>query len=102
MKHYGAKPTVDGSCVSGKDQLVWPSPRHRAWLMMTALRPQILAFPGSGYVFQLTINSIQYGEGDKVDLECKSEGGHPTPNLEIRSNGNIALEVNTNLSAFYF
>ena len=37
--------------------------------------------------------SIQYGEGDKVDLECKSEGGHPQPNLVIRSNGNVALEV---------
>ena len=37
--------------------------------------------------------SIQYGEGEKVDLECKSERGHPPPNLVIRSNGNVALEV---------
>ena len=35
--------------------------------------------------------SVQYGEGDKVDLECKSEGGHPPPSLVVRSNRNNAL-----------
>ena len=37
--------------------------------------------------------SVQYGEGDKVDLECKSEGGHPPPNVVIRSRGNVSLKV---------
>ena len=37
--------------------------------------------------------SVQYGEGDKVDLECKSEGGHPPPNVVIRSKGNVSLKV---------
>jgi hypothetical protein len=46
--------------------------------------------------------SIQYAEGDKVDLECKSEGGHLPPSLVIRSNGNNALEIYKNCFPFFF
>merc|ERR1712106_997151 len=41
-------------------------------------------------------SSIQYGEGENVDLECYSEGGHPPPKLVIRSKSNVAQkEVST-------
>ena len=37
---------------------------------------------------------IQYGEVERVDIDCQGEGGHPPPNLVIRSNRNIPPEVN--------
>merc|ERR1712106_7666 len=41
-------------------------------------------------------SSIQYGEGENVDLTCYSEGGHPPPTLVIRSKSNVAQkEVST-------
>ena len=38
-------------------------------------------------------SSIQYGEGENVDLTCHSEGGHPPPTLVIRGKSNVALKV---------
>eukprot|EP00092_Neocalanus_flemingeri_P029464 GFUD01031994.1.p1 GENE.GFUD01031994.1~~GFUD01031994.1.p1 ORF type:complete len:628 (+),score=140.69 GFUD01031994.1:146-2029(+) len=36
-------------------------------------------------------SSVQYSQGEKVNLTCQSEGGHPRPSLIIRTRENVQL-----------
>ena len=38
-------------------------------------------------------DTIQHYQGEKRNLTCQSEGGHPRPRLVIRTDGNVQLTV---------
>ena len=37
--------------------------------------------------------SVRYYEGEKMNITCQSQGGHPRPSLVIRTRGNVNITV---------
>eukprot|EP00092_Neocalanus_flemingeri_P102445 GFUD01131042.1.p1 GENE.GFUD01131042.1~~GFUD01131042.1.p1 ORF type:complete len:172 (+),score=42.58 GFUD01131042.1:146-661(+) len=82
---YGVRPTDAGeySCVLSDKEDVQTATRNTN--LEVGVVTQVMWVQGS---------SVQYSQGEKVNLTCQSEGGHPRPSLIIRTRENVQLNVN--------